>query len=76
MPIVETAYSADLRATILAAGCDAVDGPKLTALCDAIAAATVRAIQTATVTVPSLGLVSPGGLSPAPVAGVAIGTIT
>jgi hypothetical protein len=76
VPIVEAVYAADLEATLLSADCGVFAGPKLTALCNAIAAATVRAIHTATVTVPSLGLIAPGGLTPAPVTGAAVGAVT
>ena len=41
-----------------------------------IAAAIDNYIRSATVTVPAAGLISPGGLSPAPVTGKATGSIS
>jgi hypothetical protein len=73
MALDPTRLSTNMRAAILAAGCGAVDGAPLTALCNAIAASIVTEII-GHATVPALGLVSPPGTVGGPVTGSAVVT--
>lgn len=55
----------------------AKDGPELVALCDAIASTVVdEIVANALVAVPAAGLIAPGGMSPAPVTGAAVGSVS
>ena len=73
MPLTgtESVYSAALRAALLAdaANTKAVDGPALTALCNAIAN-TIIPHLVANVQVNSLGLIAPPGAGGGPVTGL------
>jgi hypothetical protein len=76
MPLSAPALSAAIRTSILSKGNGINDNAATTALCDAIAEAVVAHItSSAVVTVPALGLISPGGMTPAPVTGAATGSI-
>jgi hypothetical protein len=76
MALSAPTLSAALRVSLAGRGFIA-DGPELTAFCDDIAAAVVaHIVSNAVVTVPALGLISPGGMTPAPVTGAATGSIT
>lgn len=78
MPLNASTLSAAIKAARLASnpGGQIANNAALTADCDAIASAVVaHIIASAVVTVPALGLISPGGMSPAPVTGAATGTI-
>ena len=55
----------------------AEDNAALTEFCADIADAVVsHIVASAVVTVPALGLIAPGGMTPAPVTGAATGSIT
>lgn len=69
MALSASTLSTAMRVAILAApAAGAVDGPALTALCDAIAGAVVAHITGAAVVVPTL-LVAPPGTAGGPVTG-------
>ena len=77
MALSATTLAGLIKSKLLADGDSAaVDNEALTALCACIAEACVEHITAAAVvTVPALGLISPGGMTPAPVTGTATGTV-
>ena len=63
MPLSSSVLSAAMRAAILASEAKGVDGPELTALCDAISEAVVAHLVANALVIPS-ALVAPTGGGP------------